>query len=474
MRTILLSLAIFNVAILIGQTTVTKETEKPLISVSIAGVPQGKVYLIGILGDQFYRADSSVFDASGKLEFKREELYERGFYYLHDGKSLTLQMLIDQDQTFSLETKLTDLVGAMSVKGNLDCELLYTNLKFENEIQPKFNALAARLKATTAESPEYLQAKAEQDELVEERKNHLKSFQLNYPDSFFTKFKMAGQNPEASYPKKPDGTVDTDLQVYLFRNSIWNNVDFNDDRLLRTPIISNKLKKYMLELTVQSADSVISSADALIERVLDKPEYFKYFCNWIAINYDPEKSTIMDPQAVRVHLTRNYFTYEKAFWFKDKTYEIDRLQQRADEMEASLVGLKGPNVTSTDPQGKTKSIYDIKSPYIIVYMYNPTCEHCMEETPKLVEFYKEWKDKGVEVFAIALDTDDAEWKDYIAKTGMSWTNVYDPTNRSIYKKYYVDITPEIYVLNPERIIIAKNMKTHQIEEVINKDKEKRQ
>ena len=76
----------------------------------------------------------------------------------------------------------------------------------------------------------------------------------------------------------------------------------------------------------------------------------------------------------------------------------------------------------------------------------------------------------MDVFAIAIDTNDAEWKDYIKKTGMNFTNVHDPTNKSIYAKYYVDQTPELYVLNKDRIIIGKNLKVNQVETIINRDK----
>ena len=103
-------------------------------------------------------------------------------------------------------------------------------------------------------------------------------------------------------------------------------------------------------------------------------------------------------------------------------------------------------------------------------MYNPTCEHCMKETPQLVEWYKKNKNSGVDVFAIAIDTDKNEWTDYIEKNGMEFTNVFDPTNESIYAKYYVNVTPEIYLLNKERKIIAKNLKVFQIDEMINRDR----
>lgn len=167
-------------------------------------------------------------------------------------------------------------------------------------------------------------------------------------------------------------------------------------------------------------------------------------------------------------MIQKYFTKEVAFWADSIT--THGLQLRAYEMSGSLTGNKGPDVEAKDPNGKLQSIYDIKSDYIVVYLFNPTCEHCMIESPKLVQFYREWKNKGVEVFAIGVDTNDQEWKDYIKKTGMNWINVFDPTNRSIYAKYYVDITPEIYVLNKDRIIIGKNLKVEQISTIIERDR----
>ena len=87
---------------------------------------------------------------------------------------------------------------------------------------------------------------------------------------------------------------------------------------------------------------------------------------------------------------------------------------------------------------------------------------------------KAWRSKGLAVFAIAIDTNEEEWKGYLRKNGMDgFTNVYDPTNKAIYATYYVNVTPEVYVLNPDRILIGKNLKVKQIETVIDRDKKNR-
>ena len=135
---------------------------------------------------------------------------------------------------------------------------------------------------------------------------------------------------------------------------------------------------------------------------------------------------------------------------------------------------KGQDVVALDNNGLTKSIYALQSPFVVVYMFNTHCEHCMKETPKLKKFAEEWKSKGVEVFSIVLESSEEEWKEYIAKNQLqTWTNVRDPSNRSIYGKYYVDITPEMYVLNKDRIIIGKNLHTDQLETIIESENKKK-
>lgn len=449
-----------------------RKAENPDITITVAGLAPGKVNLIGMVQGQQYLAESAVADANGVIKLKKDEPYKQGLYFMVFSNNTNFQILITEDQTFSMKTQLNNLNGAMEVNGSIDNQLLYETMAFEASMQPKFSALSAKMKTTAAGSPQAAAIKKEQAELGEERRNHLEEVFKKHPNTFFTSFKRAGQNPKLAMVFKKDGvTLDTSRQAYLYRTSFWDGVDFQDERLMNTPVISNKLTKYIDKLTAQNADSIISAATFLVDRTLDAPDYYKYFANWITLHFEPTETTLMDPHKIYVHMIKNYFTRDRAYW--SDSMEVYGLQQRISEMEASLLGYKGPDVVSKDQHGNTKSIYEITAPYIVIYMYNPECEHCQEESPKLVEFYKEWKSKGVEVFAIAIDTEDTKWKNYIKKTGMNFTNVFDPTNRSIYKKYYVDITPEIYVLNPERTIIGKNLKVNQISTIINRDKKKR-
>jgi peroxiredoxin len=438
------------------------------IHAQVTGMQDGTVYLIGTFESVNIRIDSSDMKM-GHVHFAKDTLYPTGLYYLFYPNQSYFQILLDQDQEFSLASSAEDLVGKMIVSGSIDNTLLYESLRYDTRFQNSFDSLSHLIAEVSSE-----EARAtlnQQQKLIQlDRKEYLLHLFNKHPTSFFTTFKKAGQNPDPANIKNEDGSINTTKQLQIYRTQFWSNVDLSHQGLLHTPVIVNKLKRHMSELTVQHPDSLIKEADFLMTLVADKPSYYKFFANWIVLNYEPTKSTIMDPESVFTHMVLNYFTHDKAFWSDSATIEGIRL--RAYEMSKSLVGMPAPDINATDINGKAQRLLAKTSDYLIVYLFNPTCDHCLEQTPKLETFYRENKSKSIDVYAIGVDTDINEWRKYVSKSGLTFTNVFDPTYKSIYAKYYVDLTPEVYILNPKRIIIAKNIKVDQIEIIINRDRDK--
>lgn len=445
--------------------------DSTVIDVTIEGMPAGKVRLVGTYGDQNYLADSAVADAGGHFVLRRQKTLPPGFYYfLLPGQS-NFSILVDkQDQFMTLRAKLPDIPGSMEVKGSLNTELLYRNFKFQAAQDPELNQLGQQLKTAAPNSPEYQKAKARQNQLMADRKAHLDEIYKTHPDAFFVKFKVAGQNPDWPEFRKPNGDLDTLRNLAYYREHFWDGVDFTDNRLLSTPVIFNKLRRYITELTPQHPDSIIAVADPLVARMLPYKEYFQFFVNWIGLNYENGKTKVMDGEAVYVYLIDKYITPELAYW--DAPENIEKLRKKVGEMKASLLGRKGPDVRAQDINGQFKSIYEMTAPIIVVFMFSPDCEHCQEQAPEIQRIYEKWKDRGVDFYGIAVNTTDAEWREFIKKQRFTFTNVFDPTNRAIYAKYYVDITPELYILNKDRIIVAKNLVAGQLETVFERELKK--
>lgn len=443
-------------------------------TVKVKGATPGPSSLIGFFAQENYKADETTISADGTIRFNCQNCaegqtsYPQGLYYVQIGFEKYLQIMLGEDQQFTLTTTLENPDGDMVVEGSDENEAFFFNMAYEKKGQPRFAEIGQQLKTVQEGSPEMAKLKAEQKALTDARKEHLKEIYAKYPNTLLTSFKKAGQEPEL----RED--VPDDQKVYHYRQDFWKDVDWSDRRLMRTPVIHNKMKRYFEQLTPQNQDSIYASSERLVDQLLMHPEYYKFIANWVVMKYAPTESTLMDPEFVHTKMMQKYFTHERAFWAD--SVEVFAYQQRASEMAQSLMGDIGPNVTSKDLQGNTHRLMDSKKDYLIVYMFAPSCEHCQEQTPKLVEWYNTKGKSYADVYAIALDSnleDPNELQNYINKTKMPFPCVWDSTNRSIYAKYYVDITPEIYVMNPDRRIIGKNLKVFQIDTVIDRDREKR-
>jgi peroxiredoxin len=423
----------------------------------------GQARLVAFYFDQNFIIDTASF-TNGSIRFVKETGYPQGLYYVLLPNEKFIQVILGEDQKFSMSCNLGNIVETMQVDGSVENEVFYRTSKFEDNINPRLNSLVQLSKNLPPASKEYAENAAERKKLEAQRQGYLDKLKAEHPDLLFTKFKIGGQNPIAK-----EGYSQAE-QVYFYKKEFWDNVDFSDRRLLRTPMIGIKAKRYFKEITLQQPDSIFNSAKMVIDKMLDQPEFYMSFVNYVILEFEPTKCPLMDAESVFSNMVKTYHTHERAFWSTSANTEA--ILKKATEMSNSLIGQKGPNIISTDQNGKQQELLAKTADYLIIYLYNPDCDNCQAETPKLYTYWQKNRNL-VDVYAIGVDTDEKQWKDYINKLNLQWTNVYDPTNKSIYAKYYVDLTPEIYVLNKDRVIIGKNLKTDQIQSIIDRDIEKR-
>lgn len=436
------------------------------VEIAIPGLEEDYGLLGGVLGENYYTIDTFYLDEDREGVITTDSLLAHGMYYaVFPGAQLSLQFLVSDDQQFSLKTRAEAPVEAMVVEGSLDNRLLYENLKYELAYQERYGAVRQRLNNAPEGSPEREQAQKDAEDLIAERRAHIEEYRTEHPDAMFTRFKLAGQNPVMQKPKLPNGEIDEEMQVYLYRMDYWDDVDFTDNWLVRTPVYGNKLKNFIEKLVPQRVDSLIKYADYITQKSLAGDSLFKYTANYIGLKYkEPE---IMGGDAVYVHMVQNYFTPDLAFWAGE--YDLRHLQQDARIRNTSMIGKTGQDITVTDIDGSQISLYDLKGPLKVLYIYTTECDNCRKETPKVLQVYHEWKNRGVDFLALCTDQDESVWKDYVRSNNLDWHNGFDPQNESDYQhKYHVDITPEIYVLDENWEIVGKDLKAFQLPEIFNR------
>ncbi len=442
-----------------------QETVSPVIQLQIDGYANCQIKLVGTTGEQNYVADTARISETGQAQLKGS--YSPGLYYVMMPEGVHFQLLILDNQPFSMQTQKGNFINGMVLKGNPENELLYDNLKYQITLEAHFQAAGKQIKqGLSAES--VAAGKQKQLALIAERDQKIADLKQNHANRFFTKYKWAGQNPKVPPALRPNGTLDTALYAWQYRMAFLDNMDWQEERLLNTPVIFNKVKKYIDDLTIQHPDSIITSSDILIQKVLNNKVLFKFTVNWLAQHYKPGLTTLMDGEKVYAHLVLNYWKPELAFW-SDET-EIESLQQDAKKMQQSFVGLTGQDIWGRDKLGRKKSLYESAGNITILFIYNPDCEHCQEAIPYLKQVFDKYQAKGITIFSLASMAEREKWSAFGTKYGIEWTDVIDPALESKYnEKYHIDITPEIYILDKNKKIIYKNLKANQLESVLKQE-----
>ena len=136
------------------------------------------------------------------------------------------------------------------------------------------------------------------------------------------------------------------------------------------------------------------------------------------------------------------------------------------KLESTAIGQIAPNFTVTTPEGESISLYDIKGKVKLVDFWASWCGPCRGENPHVVEIYKEYHPKGLEIFGVSLDNNKEAWVKAIADDGLVWKHGSDLKGwqSAPAKLYSVTGIPHTILLDENNKIIAKNLRGDELKQ----------
>lgn len=429
------------------------------IEVSIPNLPDTTLLLGHFFGELTYARDTA-YSKGGVMVFDGKNKLPQGVYFIIRGKSRIFDFVVGEDQTFRLDVgNDKDYVTSMKVTGDIDNQLFFDNMRFNAERSKEVEPFIKVLQDSTVKDETRKKAARDGYNKVNELVlAHQDEVIAKNPTTITARLLKSGKRvniPEP--PRRADGSIDSTFQLRYYRQHFFDNFDLSDDALIRMPrpVYQEKINEYLDRLFVPQPDTLLKAIDFIIQKAKKNQETYKYAV-WMCTSKfsNPE---IMGLDEVYVRMFDKYFASgEMDFWVSDKFKKT--LKDEADRMRKSLIGQKGANLIMQDENFKARSMYDIKSKYTILFIFDPDCGHCKVETPKLVKFYNENKTRfDVEVFAVSADTSMAKMREYIKTMGMKWITVNGPrTYTTSYHDVYDAITtPTLYILDRQKKIIAK-------------------
>lgn len=446
----------------------SKATSGYDIKVRIAGLKDTVCYLGNHFGEKQYVRDTVRVDDNGWAEFKGKEELPGGIYLVVMPNKTYFEILVTkEEQKFSIETDTNDFVTNFVVKGSQENKLFNEHQRFIVGKTKESQALRARYDANKDNKDSAKVLKDQISAVDKEVKDYRLKLMSDYPNSFMTKIFMAMRDPEVpEAPKDAKGNpIDSLFGYHYYKAHYWDYVDFNDERLLRTPILQNKIKTYTTQLTPQIPDSIIVSVNLIIDKAEVNKEVFKYCVATLANTY--ETSNIMGFDKVFVNIAERYYLTDKAYWADDSLKK--KIEERVNKIKPNILGTPAYNLVMPDTGLQLHKLYDVKADYTVLVFWDPTCSHCKKELPLLSAYYDSVRTTGLklEVFAIGIESDIDLWKNYIKEHNLKWINVSDLYNNTHFRNYYdIYSTPVIYLLDDQKRIIAKRLDTEKLRDFI--------
>ena len=443
------------------------------IHLKIPDVKDSMVFLAHYYGNplpKIYQRDSAKFDRNGNATFySTDSTFVGGIYMmlLSDRKTY-FEVLLNMGDDMSITANISKLPEGVKFKNSPENERFQEYVAFLKTYGAGQEVFKKELaEAKTAADTADIRKRA--SKTANDLNNYRKDYAKKYPGTLLSNIFKALEVPvvpEGDHFLEDGKTKDSTFAYRYYKAHFWDEFNYQDDRLIHTPLLDPKLEEYMNKLVLPWPDSVEHEADMLLKKARGTKDLFKYTLYWITRNV--ENSKVMGMDEVFVYLVENYYMKGDAFWLSHEDLQkyIDRAKKIAPNVIGNVVPeLKLPNVTTK----KEESLVNLKAKYTLLVFYSPNCGHCQHEIPLIDSAYQaDLKGRGVKIYTVSTEGDEKSINDFIKKNKMDeWTNTWDPQNVGDYhNRFDVYSTPTIYLMDEKKIILGKRLDHSNIGSVI--------
>jgi thiol-disulfide isomerase/thioredoxin len=410
------------------------------------------IYFRGTVFDEknFIPKDTiNLSKGSFTLNAKKPILGGIYFFYFPKTKSKIYFSLENKD---SLKVELTganylDFISFSNSKNKAFIEYQQLEKKLSNYDTLFAKELAQGKKFNLAQKAAFFKLKTNQ--LVYFRTNAME--QMKKTDALYLHFNALNLLDE-SVPSKKN---------YAARDEFIKQFDFKSPKLLFTPNLRAILSEYFSYFTLQ-ADSISKGVDTVMKGLDCKMFMAKYVVDYL--------TKLLKNREI-VNNTEGYKKFVQSYLLNDKCKVLDAKEKTTYKEEIaniSILSLQDTcvNMILKDTGNKEQNLHEFAKQFsfTVIMFYDPTCEHCKIELPKMDSVLNLLNAKyNIKIGRYAVCNEPnmplPVWKDFINKYSLTnnYVHVNLGANVEIRKSYDAFTNPIFYLIDNKGILIGKKL-----------------
>lgn len=435
------------------------------IDIKISGYQKDSIVLGYFDEGKMNLMDTIVNSADGKFKIQRKTNLPIGMYFIQmipDNRYF--EFIAPEEQVFSITTDMTKLFDALSVTGSIENELFFNILRIENFHKKEAEELNTKFRMLNKRDPIEAKKTLRQLNMLNNNVIQEQSYAVkDHPNSIVYKYINVSKVPETPEYDLED-TIAVKNAEYYVKQHFFDNINFADQSLQRSPYPYNQIKSFLRDNATQ-ADSLNKVVDIVMSKLGSNPNLLKHYGPFIFTILNDNKTSVLE--ASYVSFVLKYIGNPNCVWLT--TDQKTTLIEDAKRRELLLIGSKAPDFKLKDAQGKIINLYQSDSLLTILFFSDPTEASSRTLYEGLVGFYENYQFKSVNLLNICAFKEDDCTKcyKYAAANLIKFTVLADcDAVEKVKKAFNISRTPALIVLDKDKKILAKDINIPQLFRIV--------
>ncbi len=143
---------------------------------------------------------------------------------------------------------------------------------------------------------------------------------------------------------------------------------------------------------------------------------------------------------------------------------MTKIKEMAEAKKNTEVGQPYIEIEQPNADGQIVTLTSVvrhpATKYVLVDFWASWCSPCMGEVPVMLKTYKEFHDKGFEIYGVSFDNNREKWLGAIEANGMNWIHVSElkSFDNQAARDYAIQGIPSNFLISADGDIVATNLR----------------